>query len=956
MIAATTLAVTVTRQVVYGGTIDGLAIGLLALGIVLVYRSNRVINFAVGALGAFSASLLALLVVRFHWNFWPSAVVAILVGALFAGAVEMTVITRLFRAPRVILLVATIGIAQLATAAQTALPELEASISTAYPTAVNGSWNIAGVRVRGAEISILLVVPVATLLLTWFLSRTDVGKAVRAAAANADLARLSAINPKLLSTLVWTIGGGLSAVSLILLAGTSGSVTSLNTIGANTLSRVLAAALIARMVSFPRALFAGVGIGVVEALIRYNAPTKTGVADGLLFLVVLAATWLTARRDDTEDGTSFSFAPRSKPIPERLRNLWWVRALPFATAGIAISFAIALPLFVEAPSRQFLYARILLLALIGVSLVVLTGWAGQISLGQAAFAGLGALVYAALVNGNSLGLGYGRWRLDVDLAPISPGLAMVAATATCAGAAALIGAGALRVRGLLLGVVTFVFALTAQQYLWRRPFLSGGSSSVFVERPLIGTIDLRDQRSYYYVSLLALVAVVAMVGRLRRSGVGRTMIAVRDNADTAAAYTVSPTRTKLQAFALAGGIAGLGGSLLGGLLATISLTEVFTVDDSLEVVSIAVIGGVGSVAGPVLGSLWVIGLPAFWPSSSLVPLLTSSVGLLILLMYFPGGLVQVFYAGRDAMLAWADRRLVEAPLPARPAAVPRSRADSARDRLRGDVISTRGATVTFGGRVVVDAVDVRVAAGEVVGLIGTNGAGKSTLMNAIGGFVAASGTVELLGRDVTHLSASRRARLGLGRTFQAARLFPDLTVRETLQVALESQRRTGFVSTLLCLPGSFRTDRTQRAQAEEIIHFLGLGPYADRATSELSTGTRRIVELAALLALDARVLCLDEPTAGVAQRETEAFGPLLTRIREELGASLLVIEHDMPLILSISDRIYCLEAGRVIAEGPPDAIRRDPAVVASYLGTDQRAIQRSGATASRPEAQEASTR
>jgi ABC-type branched-subunit amino acid transport system ATPase component len=184
----------------------------------------------------------------------------------------------------------------------------------------------------------------------------------------------------------------------------------------------------------------------------------------------------------------------------------------------------------------------------------------------------------------------------------------------------------------------------------------------------------------------------------------------------------------------------------------------------------------------------------------------------------------------------------------------------------------------------------------------------------------------------------------LGRTFQGARLFADLSVRETLQVALEGRHRTNFASAALFLPSGYRVDRVQRAEVEEIIDFLGLGRYADRFCAELSTGTRRIVELGALLALDARVLCLDEPTAGVAQRETEAFGPLLLRIREELDASLLVIEHDMPLIMAISDRVYCLEAGRVIAEGAPSAIRENPKVIASYLGTDQRAIARSGST------------
>src|SRR5436305_1255753 len=259
-----------------------------------------------------------------------------------------------------------------------------------------------------------------------------------------------------------------------------------------------------------------------------------------------------------------------------------------------------------------------------------------------------------------------------------------------------------------------------------------------------------------------------------------------------------------------------------------------------------------------------------------------------------------------------------------------------------EVLRAEHVGVRFGGRVAVDDVTIRVGAHEVVGLIGTNGAGKSTLMNAIGGYVPARGRIELLGHDVTRLRAHRRARAGLGRTFQAARLFGDLTVRETLQIALEARYRTRFTSTALFLPHGFKTDRKQRADAAEIIHFLGLGRYADHFIAELSTGTRRIVELGGLLALDAKVLCLDEPTAGVAQRETEAFGPLLLRIRDELDAALLVIEHDMPLIMSISDRVYCLEAGRIIAEGTPAAVRCNVAVVASYLGTDRRAIERSG--------------
>jgi ABC-type branched-subunit amino acid transport system ATPase component len=205
------------------------------------------------------------------------------------------------------------------------------------------------------------------------------------------------------------------------------------------------------------------------------------------------------------------------------------------------------------------------------------------------------------------------------------------------------------------------------------------------------------------------------------------------------------------------------------------------------------------------------------------------------------------------------------------------------------------------------------------------------------------------------MASYRRARHGMGRSFQTARIFGGLTVRETIMVALEARQRSLLLPSLVALPPSPFAERRKRKEAEAIIGYLGLGRYADSLLSELSTGTRRIVELGSLLALDTKLMLLDEPTAGVAQRETEAFGPLIKAIQQDLSCSILIIEHDMPMVMSISDRIYCLEAGSVIAEGNPETVRRDPAVIASYLGTDDRAIQRSGASTDADENPEPAT-
>jgi ABC-type branched-subunit amino acid transport system ATPase component len=324
--------------------------------------------------------------------------------------------------------------------------------------------------------------------------------------------------------------------------------------------------------------------------------------------------------------------------------------------------------------------------------------------------------------------------------------------------------------------------------------------------------------------------------------------------------------------------------------------------------------------------------------------LTSSIGLLILVMYFPGGFMQLGYQLRDAIVGWAARRY---PAPERERVSAAARSLPHREAIDIAVgtplLVASDVRVTFGGVNAVGGVSVTVGQNEIVGLIGANGAGKSTFMNAVSGLVKTSGgSIEAFGAEIAHLPTHKRHGRTLGRGYQAARLYPDLTVRETILVALEAQERTPYFPALLNIPPYRGIERKHNVEAAEIIDFLGLGRYADQHASNLSTGTRRIVEFGCLLAMSPKLILLDEPTGGVAQKETEAFGPLIRRISKELGASVMIIEHDMPLVMSVSDRMYCLETGLVIAEGTPAEVRNNPRVIASYLGTDERAIQRSG--------------
>ena len=956
---------TLSLQDLLSGSVTGLTYAALGAGFVLIYRSTGVLNFAHAEVGAFAVAAFALMVVNFNINWWFAFVLAILVGAALSALIESSVIRRFADSSRLVLLIATIGIAQLLLLARISLPGV--AEPGPIPIPFEQSWEIGEhFRLLGRDLLVLILVPALVLVLALVMHGTRIGLAIRASAENPDTARLFGISVRRSSTVVWAIAGALAAATAVLfvpLQGISASQTATAALGAPLLLRALVVGLLARMRSLPLTLLAGLAVGIFEKIVRSNVDsTNRSIVDLYLFFAVLLVI-LFGLRSRRRESTHWSLSPKIRPIPSRVADSWLVRNLQRIGLWALFGALALLGWVLDSPSAIWLWSGILLFTMAAMSITLLTGWAGQLSLGQFAFVGLGAFVAVAITSGRDL--------IPFDLVWFSLevpwGVAVLISTLFGAFAALIMGLLALRVRGLYLAVITLAFAVAASSWIFPQEVFSGGSTAVRpLSEPVLGPFDFGvSRKSFYFLCLGFLAAVTILVARLRRTGVGRSMIAVRENEELASASTISPRLTKVVAFASAGAIAALSGALYATLLENLSPSDTFRPEFSIDVVAISVIGGLGSVAGPFLGALWVKGLPALVDTTApplSVQLATSGVGLLFLLLYFPGGFSQIVYNVRDGLLRVLERyrigRDMEEASPSDalevssepeageepPGVLWRAKTDfpdrgGHRTSKAGETwLSAKDVSVRFGGNTAVSHVDLEVRRGEFVGLIGTNGAGKSSFLNAVGGFlpsysgVEVDGRIEVLGRNVTGLAAHRRHRLGLGSCFQSPRLFPDLTVVETLMVAFEARERSLLLPSYLALPSSLRAERRKSAAAAELVDYFGLGNFADHFVSELSTGTRRVVALACLLANDARVLLMDEPTGGLSQSETEVFAHLIKRLQVELDAAIVMIEHDMALVMGISDRIYCLEAGSVIAAGAPAELREHPRVVASYLG------------------------
>jgi branched-chain amino acid transport system permease protein len=656
------------------GVIVGAVTALIALGMALIYRSNRIVNFAQGDLGAAPAVLVFLLLSEWGWPY-PLAVAS---GAMTAfalgGFVELTVIRRFFRAPRLVLTVATIGLAQILTGIAVLLPMWWDTrlLSPRIADPFELRFVIGDTIFRANSLIALVVAPTVMVLLALFLRATRVGIAIRASADRSDRAALLGIPVKRLQTLVWAVAGLLAFTATFMRAGILGlPVGSVLSLG--LLLRSLTALLLGGLTNLPVIGACAVALGVLELGVDWHAGSDLpflGVQapplDAILAVVVVCALLLRRRnagRSDLDDQSSWQAADEVRPVPPELARLPEVRWSRWGLTALVTTVALVLPHLLPV-DRSLKASAVLIYAILGLSIVVLTGWAGQVSLGQVAFFATGAATAAWMSQ---------TWQLDMAVTVLlAGGIGAVAAIA--------VGLPALRFKGLYLAVTTFAFALATTSYLLNRRSFDWVPSQRITRRPLFGHIDLSSATATYYVMLAALVLAVIALRGVRNSRTGRVLVAMRDNERAAQAFGISALRAKLTAFALSGFLAAAAGALFvhhQGAFGEVPYQPA----QNLAVFAMVVVGGVTSLGGALLGALFFQGTGWFLPLDW--QFLASGFGVLLVLLLMPGGLAGLMISIRDHGLRWvatrrgivvpsllADSRVVEDDDDAEPEATP----------------------------------------------------------------------------------------------------------------------------------------------------------------------------------------------------------------------------------------------------------------------------------------------
>lgn len=915
---------------------NGAVFAALALALVVTYRASGVLNFATGAVAMFGAYTYAylrkgalLLLVpglprRYHFGTSMAFVPALALTLVICGALGVLLYALVFRPLRAAVPVAravgSLGVMVLLTAlvAQSAGSE-QVVVERIFPA---HAYVFGRVRLNGDRLWLAVTIVAVALVLAALYRFTRFGLATRASAETEFGALVTGLKPEQIAVVNWAISAMVCGLAGVLIAPLAPLVP-----GTYTLFIVpaLAAAVLGRFTAMTPAVLGGIAIGMLQSEAAFIHSTfswtlSTGNAE-LIPLVLVLAVLLVRSKPLPTRGTLLQRSLGRSPRPRQV----------LAPLAVFVPAAVVLLLVTKGTIRGAVIVS-MIMAVISLSLVVVTGYAGQISLAQLTLAGVGGFLLS-------------RFGYDAGIPfPIAPLLA--AAGAVVLGV--LVGLPALRIRGLLVSVVTLTLAVTLEAVWFRNTDLNGGGASGATIRPAkLLWIDLSVGAGHSYPRLafafmvLATLALVATgIAVLRGSRLGAAMLAVRANERSAAAVGISVVQVKMIAFGIGAFVAGLGGALLAYQQQAITF-ESYSALAGLGVLTTTYLAGITSIQGGILAGFLAQGGLLYVIIDRSVRVgqwygVVSGLGVILTVLRNPEGAVGPTHAVLERRRL-ARLAAVEAPGDRhadrqrhRPGHRPTDghrlppagdgdggTGEPAAQEQRPVLLDVHGLTVRYGGVVAVHELDLAVREGQIVGLIGPNGAGKTTALDALSGFVPCRGQVRLRGRELEHLPPHRRVAAGLGRTFQGVDLYDDLTVVENIGIGQHVAGESGARAA---------------ASLQHIVELLDLEHLRERNVAELSQGERQLVSIARALACRPAVLLLDEPAAGLDTAESLWLAERLRDLRAA-GTAIVLVDHDMSLVLGLCDEIHVLDFGRVIASGSPEAIRRDPVVAEAYLGS-----------------------
>ena len=892
------------------GLATGAVYGLAGIGLVLTYKTSGIFNFGYGAIAALVAFCFYFL--NIHGLPWgAAAAISLLVFAPILGLVLELVARTLGGADETIKVVATVGLILI----------VESIGSLWYPTnpptfpdfLPQSTVRMLGVNVTWAQIILFLFSAVAAATLYWFFRSVRSGIVMRGVVDNADLVSMSGDDPVLVRRRAWVIGSVFAGVAGLFLA------PSLTLDGATLTTAVFAAfgaAAIGYFTNLPLTFVGGLFVGVASALVdKYSATVSWvgGLPPALPFIVLFVVLIVLPRR---------LLVQRRLAATMRVRHAYHAPPRVRLTAGaIAIGLLAVVPI-IQA-GKVDVWSAALINMILFLSLGLLVRRSGQISLCHLAFAAVGAAAFGHFAGNDGL-----PWLL-----------ALVLASLVAVPVGALIAIPAVRVSGVFLALATLGFGILMEQAFYTRDFMFGSSTlGLNSPRPAvsIGGWNLSTDTGFYYLLLIITVLVVVTLTVINRARLGRLLEAMADSPLALETHGTTSSVLKVIVFCIVSAIAAMAGALE-AMLFHFGIGTYFPSFSSLTLVALVVIVTIGDPWYAVIAAIGYSVIPAYITSATTTSVLNLAFGL--------GAATAALAVGKgrtpEPVRRVLDRLGGRKPAPdtapardrARVAAPPAvaQRARGSRDAPASQGLVVRDLSVRFGGVHAVDGVSLKAPVGKITGLIGPNGAGKTTTFNACSGLVrASSGQIVLHDTDVTREGPPRRARRGLGRTFQRTELFSSLTVRQN--VAMGREASMAGANPLAQIFGSRHSKRLISEVVDEALELTGTTRICDAQVGVLPIGQRRLVELARELAGPFDMLLLDEPSSGLDGHETEQFGQVLQIVARERGCGILLVEHDMSLVREVCDYVYVLEFGQLIFEGTAEEMQNSAQVRSAYLG------------------------